>query len=76
MKVALIQQKYHNSKEKMVLETLKAVERASDSGAKLVVLQELHQSEYFCQSENTEYFKYASTFKDDLKLWSNVAERE
>jgi len=38
-----------------------------------VVLQELHQSEYFCQSENTEYFKYASTFKDDLKFWSNVA---
>jgi len=43
MKVALIQQKYHNSKEKMVLETPKAVERASDSGSlKLVCfLQEL-----------------------------------
>ncbi len=78
MKVALIQQKYHNSKEKMVLETPKAVERASDSGSlKLVCfLQELPIQKWipFCPIwKIREYLKYASNIKDDWKFWSNVA---
>ncbi len=59
MKVALIQQKYHSTKEKTILRSVELIEKASKNGAKLVVLQELHQSEYFCQSENTKYFEYA-----------------
>jgi N-carbamoylputrescine amidase len=39
----------------------------------LVVLQELHQNEYFCQSENCKYFEYASSWHEDIKFWSGVA---
>jgi len=73
MKVALIQQKYYKSREKTILRTLEFIREASLGGASLIVLQELHQSEYFCQSENTKYFKYASSFREDIKFWSGVA---
>jgi len=73
MKVALIQQKYYLTKSKTIAKSVELIEEASKNGAKLVVLQELHQSEYFCQSENTKYFKYASSFKDDIKFWANIA---
>jgi N-carbamoylputrescine amidase len=75
MKVALIQQKYHSTKEKTILRSVELIEKASKNGAKLVVLQELHQSEYFCQSENTKYFEYASSFRDDIKFWAKIAKR-
>ncbi len=37
------------------------IESASQAGAQLVVLQELHQSLYFCQSEDTNQFDLAET---------------
>ncbi|KIM03443.1 MAG: carbon-nitrogen hydrolase [Sulfurovum sp. AS07-7] len=73
MKVALIQQKYHGSKEETVKVTSEKIKEASKNGAKLVVLQELHQNEYFCQSEDTAFFDYAANFDDDVKYWSSVA---
>lgn len=73
MKVALIQQKYYGSKEETVKVTSEKIKEASQNGAKLVVLQELHQNEYFCQSEDTAFFDYAASFDDDVKYWSSVA---
>jgi len=73
MKVALIQQKYYGSKEETVKVTSEKIKEASQNGAKLVVLQELHQNEYFCQSEDTAFFDYAVSFDDDVKYWSIVA---
>lgn len=73
MKVALIQQKYYGSKEETVKVTSEKIKEASQNGAKLVVLQELHQNEYFCQSEDTAFFDYATSFDDDVKYWSSVA---
>lgn len=73
MKVALIQQKYYGSKEETVKVTSEKIQEASKNGAKLVVLQELHQNEYFCQSEDTAFFDYATSFDDDVKYWSSVA---
>lgn len=73
MKVALIQQKYYGSKEETVKVTSEKIQEASKNGAKLVVLQELHQNEYFCQSEDTAFFDYAISFDDDVKYWSSVA---
>ena len=37
------------------------------------MLQELHQTEYFCQSEDVKFFDYASNYKEDLKYWASVA---
>lgn len=73
MKVALIQQKYYGSKEETIKVTSEKIKEASQNGAKLVVLQELHQNEYFCQSEDTAFFDYAACFDDDVKYWSSVA---
>lgn len=37
----------------------KDIERCAGKGAKLIVLQELHDSTYFCQTENTDFFDLA-----------------
>src|ERR1700756_4563504 len=39
--------------------TLAAAERAAKQGAKIICTQELFRSQYFCQSENHDYFKLA-----------------
>ncbi len=73
MKVALIQQKYYGSKKETIKVTLENIKEAAKNGAKLVVLQELHQGEYFCQSEDTAFFEYAANFDEDVRYWSKVA---
>ncbi|HFS85121.1 MAG TPA: carbon-nitrogen hydrolase [Epsilonproteobacteria bacterium] len=73
MKVALIQQKYYGSKEETVNATVQKIEESAQNGAALVVLQELHQNEYFCQSEDTGFFDYAANFEEDVKFWGSVA---
>lgn len=59
MKVAIIQQSctanVEANKKKIALNIFKA----ANHGAQLVVLQELHNSLYFCQTENTELFNLA-----------------
>jgi len=73
MKVALIQQQYYETKEKTLTVTIKNIEEATKNGAVLIILQELHQTEYFCQSEDTKFFTYANNFKDDVRFWANIA---
>ena len=48
MKVAVVQQEYLGDKAKTVVESINMIEEAALGGAELVVLQELHQSQYFC----------------------------
>ncbi len=73
MKTALIQQKYHTTKEATLRYTVAQIAEAAKAGAELVILQELHQSEYFCQSESTHYFAYAQTYREDIRYWGSVA---
>jgi N-carbamoylputrescine amidase len=73
IQTALIQQKFYGSKEETIKQTVSKIAEASKNGANLVVLQELHQNEYFCQSENVDFFDYAKTYEEDIKFWSNVA---
>ena len=73
MKVALIQQKFYGNKEETIKVTTAKIKEASQNGAKLVVLQELHQNEYFCQSEDTTFFDYAASFDEDVAYWGGVA---
>ena len=73
MKSALIQQKYYGTKADTRHATVTKIAEAAHNGAALVVLQELHQSEYFCQSEETRFFAYANDFEADLSFWSDVA---
>jgi N-carbamoylputrescine amidase len=73
MKTALIQQRYYGNKEATLTVTTKQISEAAENGASLIILQELHQNEYFCQSEDTAFFAYAESFKEDLSYWSGVA---
>jgi len=74
MKIALIQQKFYGNKKDTITNTLKLIQEASLHGAELVILPELHQTEYFCQSEDTKFFQYASSWQEDIKFWSSVAQ--
>ncbi len=73
MKVSLIQMAYRGSKEKMVAQSVAKIAGLAKEGSGLIVLQELHQGEYFCQSEDTRFFEYAKDFKEDLAFWAEVS---
>ena len=59
MKVGLIQQKNSADIEANIRKLQANVRIAAQQGAELVVLQELHNGLYFCQTENTELFNQA-----------------
>ncbi len=73
LKVALIQQKFHANKNKTIKKTIDLLKKAKKNGAKLAILQELHQDKYFCINENTKKFKLAEDYKNDLAFWSKIA---
>ncbi len=54
-------------------ETIAKITQAKAKGAELVILQELHESHYFCQSENVDNFDLAGDFDEVLAFWSKVA---
>lgn len=73
MKTALIQQKYYDTKAQTIAHTVAQIKEAANNQAELIVLQELHQTEYFCQCEDIAFFAYADSFEEDVKFWSNIA---
>jgi N-carbamoylputrescine amidase len=75
MKVAVIQQEYLGDKAKTVVESIGKIEEAALGGAELVVLQELHQSQYFCITEDTAHFSLAKSYEEDLQFWSEIAKK-
>lgn len=75
LKVGLISHKFEGTKARTIARSIELIARAATKGAQLIVLQELHQTHYFCQRENTENFDYAQDFERDLRLWSEVAKR-
>lgn len=75
MKCALIQQKYYGTKKQTIEQTTLKIKEASKNGSDLVILQELHQSHYFCQNENVNNFDLANSWEDDIKFWSDIAKQ-
>jgi N-carbamoylputrescine amidase len=61
LKTALIQQPRAENRQQNLTETEREIRRAAAAGARLVVLQELHNSLYFCQLEATSCFDLAET---------------
>jgi len=61
LKVAAIQQLCSEDKEISLSSTEQKVRSAAKNGAQLVVLQELHATHYFCQTEDTALFDLAET---------------
>ena len=59
--VALVQEKNHGDAEANLAIIEQRVTEAANSGAKLVLLQELHNGAYFCQHESVDEFDLAET---------------
>ena len=59
--VALVQQSNTDNAQDNMAKSMSAIREAAQKGAKLVVLQELHRSLYFCQTENVDVFDLAET---------------
>ena len=73
MKVALLQQEFKGTKEATIAKTLELIAEAKKGGADLVICQELHQTQYFCQSEDTNFFDHANDWQEDVAFWGRVA---
>ncbi|MCG7534873.1 carbon-nitrogen hydrolase [Pseudoalteromonas sp. OOF1S-7] len=61
LKVALVQHSNSADLQNNLGKSIAGIRDAAAQGAKLVVLQELHRSLYFCQTEDTDLFDLAET---------------
>ncbi len=59
LKVGLVQQTCTNNKQENISKSIEEIKKCTSQGAELVVLQELHTSVYFCQTEDTSMFDLA-----------------
>ena len=76
-KIALIQLNLNGLPEGNLEKCTEWVRRAAREGARVVCLPELYSSFYFCQSENTEYFKLAEPlYSNSFNAFSRLASEE
>lgn len=61
MKIALIQQSNTANRHENVAKLENNIRKAAAEGTELIVLQELHNGLYFCQTEDTNVFEQAET---------------
>jgi len=59
VKVGLIQTSSFNEKEKNLEKHIELIRKAKKKGAKIICLQELFLTEYFCYKEDSKYFSLA-----------------
>ena len=78
IKVGIIQQANTKDLRTNLMNLAKSIEACAAHGAQLVVLQELHNSLYFCQTENTQLFDLAEPIpgpSTGLLYWSLLCSR-
>ncbi len=73
MKTALIQHRFHLTKKDTIKKSVEMIAEAKRENAELIILQELHQGAYFCQSENVKSFDLANDFEEDVRFWQKVS---
>ena len=74
IKVGLIQQSCTGNTAENMDKLKHSIEDVASKGAELVVLQELHNTLYFCQTENTSLFDLAETIPGpSTEFYSRVA---
>ena len=61
MKIGIVQIRCSSDTEQNRLKLADRIREAAQKGAELVVLQELHNTQYFCQTENVDMFDLAET---------------
>lgn len=74
IKVGLIQQSCTGNTAENMDKLKHSIEDVASKGAELVVLQELHNTLYFCQTENTSLFDLAETIPSpSTEFYSGIA---
>ena len=73
IKVGLIQQSCTSNTAENMDKLKHSIEDVASKGAELVVLQELHNTLYFCQTENTSLFDLAETIPGPSTEFYNTA---
>ncbi len=74
LKVGIVQHSFVSNVEANRTRNLAAIENLASDGAKLIVLSELHDSLYFCQTEDVENFKLAEPLPGDFaEFYSKAA---
>lgn len=61
LRIGIVQQKCSSDREHNLDTTITGIKNAAELGAKLILLQELHTSLYFCQTENANLFDLAES---------------
>ncbi|MDP3401821.1 MAG: nitrilase-related carbon-nitrogen hydrolase, partial [Brevundimonas sp.] len=59
LRVGLVQQRCSDNRQENIDASIQGIREAAARGARLAVLQELHRSPYFCQTEDTACFDLA-----------------
>ena len=74
MKIGIVQHSFTEDIDANRARNLNAIESLSSDGAELIVLSELHDSLYFCQTEDVDNFKYAEEIPSDFtEFYSDAA---
>ena len=73
MKTGIIQRNFDEEVELNRQRNQAKIENLAADGAQLVVLSELHDSPYFCQTEDVENFRYATPLDEFIDFYSEVA---
>ena len=74
LKVGLVQKTCTDNRAENIMRAIGKIAHCADEGAELVILQELHNSLYFCQTENPEMFNLAEPISDiSCEIFSAMA---
>jgi len=78
LKIGLVQMRCGADPAANVEKAIGLIRQAADAGAKIVCLQELFATEYFCQVEDHKYFRFAEEIPGNSteKLGAVAAEKE
>lgn len=74
MKIGIVQHTFSEDVDSNRARNLTAIENLAAEGAQVVVLSELHDSLYFCQTENVDNFRYAEEIPSEFtEFYSEAA---
>jgi len=76
MKIGIIQQSCSDNIEENRRKLASGIAELAGRGAQLIVLQELHDSPYFCQTEDTACFRYAQPIPGEATQFYGKVARE
>ena len=73
LKIGLVQQSCSGNRQENIDKSLQGIHQAADQGAKLIILQELHCSTYFCQTEDVTLFDLAESIPGRMIMGASTS---